>query len=78
MSFLDKAKDLADKAESLAKDHPDQAETGIDKAGDLLDKATGGRFSEQLDSVQDKARDALGKSGEPDGPAAPTDPGARP
>lgn len=78
MSFLDKAKDLAGKAEELAKEHPDQVDTGIAKAGDLIDKATGGRYSGQLDSVEDKAQGAVDRMAGTDGPPAPSDPGHRP
>ena len=50
MSFLDKAKDLAGK-------HTEQVKAGIDKAEDLADKATKGKFSSQIDSAGDKAAD---------------------
>ena len=50
MSFLDKAKDLAGK-------HTEQVKAGIDKAEDLADKATKGKFSGQIDSAGDKAAD---------------------
>ncbi len=76
MSFLDKAKDLAEKAEEVAKDHTEQIESGIDKAGDLVDKATHGRFSDQINTVEDKAQEAVGKLDDTTGPAAPSDPGA--
>ena len=75
-SFFDKAKDAASKAGEMAAEHTDKIDTGIDKASELTDKATGGRFSGQLGTVQDKAHDAVGQLDEqPGGPPAPTDPG---
>lgn len=75
MSFLDKAKDLAGKAEELAKDHPDQLDAGIDKAGDLVGKVTGGRFDDQLDSLADKAHGAVDRLDDRGGPTPPSKPG---
>lgn len=75
MSFLDKAKDLAGKAEELAKDHPDQLDAGIDKAGNLVDKVTGGRFDDQIDSLTGKAHESVHKLDD-SAPTPPSDPGA--
>ena len=62
MGFLDDAKK---KAEELAKAHPDQLEkisdTAIDKGGDLLDGATGGKYADKVDQAQEKADDAVGR-----------------
>lgn len=51
---------LKDKASDLAKDHPDQASQGLDKAGDAVDQKTGGTHSDQIDSGVDKAKEGLG------------------
>lgn len=64
MSFLDKAKDLADKAQDLAADHADAVKGGIDKAEDLADKATGGRFTDKIASAGDKAAEQVDKNEE--------------
>lgn len=75
-NFFDKAKEAAEKAGDLAAEHSDKVDTGIDKGGELIDKATGGRFTDQLDTVQDKAHDAVDQlDKQSDGPASPTDPG---
>lgn len=75
-SLFDNAKDAAEKAKDLAAEHSDKVDTGIDKGGELIDKATGGRFTDQLDTVQDKAHDAVEKlDKQSDGPASPSDPG---
>ena len=59
MGFLDKFKkqgsELKDKATDLASAHGDQIDAGIDKAADLANKATKGKYDEQIDSAADKA-----------------------
>ena len=57
MSFLDKAKDL------LAK-NADKVDAAIDKAGDVIDEKTGGKYSGIVDKAQDAAKNAA-----PDEPA---------
>ncbi len=52
MGFLDKAKDL------LAK-NSDKVDTAIDKAGDLVDKKTQGKYASTVDKVQDAAKKAV-------------------
>ena len=39
----------------------DKVKGGIDKAGDVVDDKTGGKFSGQVDSAQDAAKDAVDK-----------------
>jgi uncharacterized protein YjbJ (UPF0337 family) len=55
MSFLDKAKEVIS-------DNVDKIEGAIDKAGDLIDEKTGGKFSETIDKVQDAAHGAVDKA----------------
>ena len=52
MGFLDKAKDL------LAK-NSDKVDSAIDKAGDLVDKRTQGKYASQVNKVQDAAKKAV-------------------
>ncbi len=56
--------ELKDKGEKLEADHPEQAEKvsdeAIQKGGDAADKATGDKFSSQIDSGEKKADDAIG------------------
>ena len=49
MGFLDKAKDL------LAK-NSDKVDSAIDKAGDLVDKRTQGKYASHVNKVQDAAK----------------------
>ena len=46
MGFLDDAKKLVD-------EHDDQVDEGIEKAGDLVDEKTGGKFADQVDKAQE-------------------------
>ncbi|WP_299563867.1 antitoxin [uncultured Mycolicibacterium sp.] len=54
MGFLDKAKDWLSH-------NPDKAAEAIEKAGDLIDDKTQGRFADKVDKVQEAARDFVEK-----------------
>jgi hypothetical protein len=56
MGILDDAKNTLTE---LVDGHGQQVGEGIDKAGDLVDEKTGGQFSDQVDSGQDLAKNAL-------------------
>lgn len=51
MGFLDKLKDLASK-------NADKVDVAIEKAGDLVDKKTQGKYAGQVDKVQEAAKKA--------------------
>ena len=55
MGFLDKLKGLASK-------NADKVETAIDKAGDIVDQKTQGKYAGQVDKVQDAAKKAVDKT----------------
>jgi hypothetical protein len=55
MAFLDKVKNL------LAR-NADKVDTAIDKAGELVDKKTQGKYTSTVDKVQDVAKNAVDKS----------------
>ena len=55
MAFLDKVKNL------LAK-NADKVDTAIDKAGDMVDKKTQGKYAQHVDKVQDAARKYVDKT----------------
>lgn len=57
MGFLDKAKDMLSQ-------NADKVEAAIDKAGDLVDEKTEGKFSGIVDKAQDAAKGALHKDDE--------------
>jgi hypothetical protein len=54
MGFMDTAKKLIGK-------HDKQVDEGIEKAGDLADKQTGGKYADQVDKVQDIAQEKTGE-----------------
>ncbi|WFE59352.1 antitoxin [Micromonospora sp. WMMD712] len=51
--FMDKAKDLADK-------HDKQVDQGIEKAGDMADRRSGGKYDKQIDKGVDMAQRRTG------------------
>lgn len=55
MGFLDKVKSLASK-------NADKVDMAIDKAGDIVDQKTQGKYSSQVNKVQDAAKKAVDKT----------------
>ena len=55
MGFLDKIKNLASK-------NADKVEMAIDKAGDIVDQKTQGKYAGQVDKVQEAAKKAVDKT----------------
>ena len=53
MGFLDDAKRFID-------EHDDQVDQGIEKAGDLVDDKTDGKFADKVDQAQDIAEEKTG------------------
>ncbi|MDL4818094.1 antitoxin [Actinomadura opuntiae] len=52
MSFMDKVKEMLGQ-------HPDQAKSGVEKAGDMFDQKTGGKYADKVDKAQEKAGDYI-------------------
>ncbi|KAB2388575.1 MULTISPECIES: antitoxin [Actinomadura] len=69
MSFVDKVKEMLGQ-------HSDQAKKGVDKAGDMFDQKTGGKYADKVDKVQDKGNDYIDRSSEggTGGEAGPNEP----
>ncbi len=71
-----------DKAKDYAREHPDQADSVLDKIEDALSKQTGGRFDDLIGKGRDAVDAALGLPGDtpaqppaqPADPAPPSDP----
>jgi uncharacterized protein YjbJ (UPF0337 family) len=55
MGFLDKVKDLMSKNKGAV-------ESAIDKAGDVVDQKTQGKYAQQVEKVQDAAKKAVDKT----------------
>ncbi|WP_299538150.1 antitoxin [uncultured Streptomyces sp.] len=56
-----------DKIKKMLKGHEDQAGKGVDKAGDMVDDRTQGKYRGQVDKAQDKAKQQFGE-GDRDNP----------
>jgi uncharacterized protein YjbJ (UPF0337 family) len=55
MGFLDKVKGVVSK-------NADKVETAIDKAGDIVDQKTQGKYTSQVNKAQDAAKKAVDKT----------------
>jgi len=53
MGFLDDAKKFID-------EHDDQVDQAIEKAGDLIDDKTDGKYADKIDKAQDMAQEKTG------------------
>jgi hypothetical protein len=53
---------LLDKAKSLFSQNKDKASSAVDKAGDLVDDKTGGKYADKVDTAQEKAKDLIEKN----------------
>jgi hypothetical protein len=58
MGFLDKVKDLMSKNKGTV-------DSAIEKAGDIVDSKTQGKYASTVDKVQDAARSAVDKDAPP-------------
>lgn len=56
MGFLNKAKDAARK---VVDQHGDKVKDATDKAGDIIDKKTGGKHTDKIETGKQKLEDAL-------------------
>jgi ribosome assembly protein YihI (activator of Der GTPase) len=52
--------DFLEQAKKLASEHADLVDKGLDKANEMVDEKTGGRFDDQTDTAQDKLEGFLG------------------
>lgn len=49
-----------DKAEEFADQHDQQVDQGIEKAGDMAEEKTGGKYDEQIERGVDTAQERTG------------------
>ncbi|MVO89699.1 antitoxin [Streptomyces sp. p1417] len=63
MGFLNRLKDklapAKGKASELAQQHGDKVDQGLDKAAQLVDRRTKGKYSDKIQTGAGKAKDAL-------------------
>ena len=55
---------LFDKAKELAGQHADKVEQAIDKAADVVDEKTGGKYGDKLDKGAEAAKGYVAGDGE--------------
>lgn len=55
MGLMDRLKGLSGKAKNVADERGDEIADGVDKATDAVDDRTGGKYTDQLDKVDDMA-----------------------
>ncbi len=53
---------LIDKVKGLLSKNADKVETAIDKAGDVVDQKTQGKYTDTVNKVQDAAKKAVDKT----------------
>jgi len=54
---------LLDKIKDLIGGNADKVKHGVDKAADMVDEKTGGKFADKVDMAQEKIGDVLGEEG---------------
>ncbi|MFH9352587.1 antitoxin [Kitasatospora sp. NPDC017646] len=57
--MFESLRNLADKATDLAREHSDVLGQGLEKVGDVVDDRTDGKYSGQIDTGVEKAKDFL-------------------
>ncbi|QIY74711.1 antitoxin [Streptomyces sp. RLB1-33] len=62
--MFDNLKNLKDKAEELAEAHGDTISDGLEKAGDIVDDKTDGKYTDKIETGVDKAQEYVEELGE--------------
>ena len=76
MGFGDKLKDLAKQAQGAVAEHKEQITQAVDRASVAADQRTGGKYSEKIAKVGQKAERVVEKlGGDQDAPGAAPAPG---
>ncbi|MFI5531084.1 antitoxin [Kitasatospora sp. NPDC051853] len=59
---------MLDKLKQMIHGHEDTVRSGVDKAGDAVDEKTGGKYTGQVDTAQQKINEQLGTQEPPTQP----------
>lgn len=59
MGFMDSIKGMMGKGKDLAAEHEDAIQDGIDKAADMADDKTGGKYSDHIETGAEKAKEVV-------------------
>lgn len=62
---------MMDRARGMLHGHSDQANKGVDKAGQMIDDRTGHKYTDQINTGTGKAKDMLAEQGERDSGGEP-------
>ncbi|WP_119729429.1 antitoxin [Thermomonospora amylolytica] len=54
---------IVSKVKQMLSQHPDQAKKGVEKAGDMFDRRTGGKYAEHVDKGQQRAGEYIDREG---------------
>ena len=52
---------LMDKIKAMISGNTDKVKEGVEKAGDMVDDKTGGKFGDKVDMAQEKASEMIDK-----------------
>ncbi|MFF8602298.1 antitoxin [Streptomyces sp. NPDC015232] len=66
---------MMDKLKQMLKGHEDQAGKAVDKAGDMVDQRTQGKYARHVDTAQDRLKQQFGGTGTGTGTGPGTSPG---
>jgi len=55
---------LLDKIKGMLGGNADKVKQGVEKAGDMVDEKTGGKFGDKVDMAQEKIGDVIDKEAE--------------
>ena len=50
---------MMDKLKGMLGQHPDKAKDAVERAGDMIDERTGGKYSDKVDKAQEKAAEFI-------------------
>ncbi len=53
---------LLDKIKSLISGNADKVKDGVDKAGDMVDEKTGGKYTDKIEAAEEKIADVIDKA----------------
>jgi uncharacterized protein YjbJ (UPF0337 family) len=55
---------IVDKVKEFLGQHGDKVDKAVDKAGDILDEKTGGKYADKVDKAQEQTKKAAERWGE--------------
>ncbi|MEU8892465.1 antitoxin [Streptomyces sp. NPDC048442] len=59
---------IMDKVKAMLGQHSDKAKQGVDRAGDMVDQRTAGKYADKVDMAQDKTKEYIDRENRPPQP----------